>query len=192
MEPDEDELIARVRSGRMDPSTPLPNGQEPARFAIRQLMPRLLRVLLDAGANPTRTNACDQPLLHQAIEMWETGAHGWAAEAVPQMIDALLAAGARLDERGDNDFTPLHVAALRSNEAICRQLMRAGADVMAVAEATDSEGGQTPGEVAESYNRRGVAAILREALTPDQLERRRRQKAEARKAYLQSLRRGGP
>jgi hypothetical protein len=191
MEFDEDELIGRLQNGSLDPADPLPTGEVPLKLAVRRIMPRLVRALLDAGAAPNHRDAHDEPLLHEAIRAWETGRHGWAGEAVPQMIDMLLVAGADVGARGQNDFTALHLAASHGNEEICLRLMRAGADPSAVAEPYDSEAGRTPYEVAEeSSTRQGVAAVIRQAVSPEALERRRLEKVEARQAYVEWLRRG--
>lgn len=89
MEATEDDLIARVQERELGTLSPLLNGEEPALFAIRQLMPRLLQALLAAGLDPNwRRHELDEPLLNEAILMWEEGPHGRAGEAVPLMIDA--------------------------------------------------------------------------------------------------------
>jgi ankyrin repeat protein len=51
-----------------------------------------------------------------------------AADAQAEVVRRLIAAGADLDRRGEDGFTPLGAAALRGHLAVVRQLVNAGAD----------------------------------------------------------------
>jgi ankyrin repeat protein len=70
-------------------------------------------------------------------------------------MEALLAEGAEIDERGRNDETPLIIAALADNRAMAELLIAGGADVMA-----RNSGGLTPLHAAAYTGSTDVAALL--------------------------------
>lgn len=182
MGPGEDELLARLQRGDLPLSMP-PHGEHVIRFAIRNLMPRLLDALLAAGMDPNAREPHDDPPLHEAIAMWETGRHGWAGEAAPRMMLALIRAGADLNARGANDYTALHAAAARGSARMCEQLMDAGADPLIPAEAWDEDAGQTPYELADFYGRKAVATAIRARVSAEALNRRAAERQAARERF---------
>jgi cytohesin len=60
-----------------------------------------------------------------------TALHCAAEMGRPEIIAALLAAGARVDPRSDNGKTPLHLAAMNGHAEAVKALLAAGADVNA-------------------------------------------------------------
>jgi ankyrin repeat protein len=74
------------------------------------------------------------------------------------LLRALIAAGANLDDRGMNGWTPLHLAAVRNDVEAVKLLIKAGADVNA---RTKIDYYSTPLEDAERYNAREAAVVLR-------------------------------
>src|SRR5690348_5059825 len=91
-------------------------------LALGWAPPAAVRRLLDPGADPNFRVADDGfPALVNVIH------HRRREEGHPILVD-LLAAGARVDERGLNDLTALHFAASYDDEVAVRLLLRAGAD----------------------------------------------------------------
>jgi ankyrin repeat protein len=101
------------------------------------------RVLLDAGATVDAASS---------NHMRVTALHSATAGSHPQVVAALLAAGANPRARQNGGFTPLHAAAMNGDRESVNLLLAAGADP---AEAADN--GSTPAETATAE----VAALLR-------------------------------
>jgi len=92
----------------------------PLEYAIYWSPLRFIGELIGAGANPNYVDDAGFPALHAALSTSRSDRHG--------MISLLLRAGADPDQRGFNDWTPLHRAvAIRDTEAV-RLLLEAGAD----------------------------------------------------------------
>jgi ankyrin repeat protein len=75
-----------------------------------------------------------------------------------QLLELLLDAGAALDRRGLNDWTPLHAAASRDDAEAIAMLLAAGADPSL---RTSIDEQMTALEEAESYGNLRAAAALR-------------------------------
>ena len=76
---------------------------------------------------------------------------------VPRVIEWLLQQGHRLDVRGENDWTPLHMACRRNCVGIVRKLVEHGADVNAE---TRVDGGWTPIMEASSAGNKEIVEFL--------------------------------
>jgi|GEM_PF-2129917 len=77
--------------------------------------PEIAKLLLDKGANVKDENGCESLIY--------TAEHGW-----PEVVELLLAKGAKANAKTDTDFTPLHSA---STKEVVGILLAHGADVNA-------------------------------------------------------------
>jgi ankyrin repeat protein len=149
-------ILERVHN---NPDGTLGAGATPLMRAARKGDLRLMRVLLDGGANPSaRTAKGGTPLLYLA----GLGGLGRFGEYdLTRATDAEFAEGMRLvldrgasiaeaDEAGQ---TALHVAAAQRDEAVVRLLLERGAR----ADATDTQG-RTPLDIAMGRGARGRGA----------------------------------
>ena len=107
-----------------------------------------IRRLLDEGADPNCQVLDGFPALIDVI-------HHRRREEGREIVAVLLAAGARVDERGLNDWTALHFAASYDDDVAVRLLLEAGADPHARTRIDDFE---TPLDVAGP----DALAVLRE------------------------------
>ena len=152
-------LVAALLKAGADANTPDCQGVTPLHHAA-YINPNMsvLRMLLDAGANVSARDDCGATPLHWAAAapiqyrtaidtLIEAGAqvdarttyecddatplHWAAAEAAnPAIIEALLDAGANVDELRSDEQTPLMLAAeYNTNVAVTTALLKAGAEV---------------------------------------------------------------
>ena len=77
------------------------------------------------------------------------------AEAARRSARALLARGARVNERQEGGYTPLHQAAARGDAELVTMLLDAGADP-----AARTDVGATPGDLAGERGHLELAARL--------------------------------
>jgi ankyrin repeat protein len=91
--------------------------------------PALVRLLLEAGADPNATNARGQtPLMYANMASSLIAGHGDAAnEFVVEIIEELLRAGAQVNHTGDGK-TALSLAVIHGNCRAARALLTAGAN----------------------------------------------------------------
>ena len=73
------------------------------------------------------------------------------------VLALLLSSGARCDQRGVNDYTPLHMAVAERRLPAVALLLRAGADPALRTRIDECE---TPREMAERAGLREIAALL--------------------------------
>jgi ankyrin repeat protein len=105
--------------------------------------------LLDLGADPNFEARDGFPALLGVILSERDDKH--------VLSELLLKAGADVERRGLNDWTPLHAAAAQDDAALVEELLRAGADRAARTAMDDCE---TPLELAaRAGNRRAAAAL---------------------------------
>ena len=79
-----------------------------------------LRWMIDRGVDTCPEVSDGYPPLLACIEMPDGSRH--------DILDLLIAAGADVNARGINGWTPLHLAAVREDEGAMRRLLEAGAD----------------------------------------------------------------
>lgn len=108
-----------------------------------------IRTLLELGADPNYSDHAGFPSLIAALST--------NREDKFEIIDLLLSFHASVQERGVNDYTPLHYAASLDDPQAIDLLLRHGADPHARTNIDDYE---TPRELAERYGKRKAAAAL--------------------------------
>jgi ankyrin repeat protein len=121
-------------------------------YAIALAPLDLVRALLEAGADPNYEDLGGFPSLLSAIDA--------ARPDGPALLALLLDFGADVQQRGINDYTPLHHAAARDDAAAIEVLLARGADPDARTRIDDLT---TPREEAL---RAGNAAALRALPAP--------------------------
>ena len=89
-------------------------------YAITWAPIDLVRALLEAGADPNYEDLGGFPSLLAAIDA--------PRDDVPALLALLLQFGADVQQRGINDYTPLHHAAARDDAAAVEVLLAGGAD----------------------------------------------------------------
>jgi ankyrin repeat protein len=109
-----------------------------------------VRTLLELGADPNYQDHAGFPSLIAALSAKRPDRH--------DMIELLLSFGANIEERGVNDYTPLHYAASLDDPPAIALLLRHGANPAARTTIDDYE---TPLELAERYGKVQAAAALR-------------------------------
>jgi ankyrin repeat protein len=112
----------------------------------------LVRALLAAGADPNAAADDGFPSLFAAIDRGPPDRH--------MVLAALLSAGADVQQRGLNDYTPLHHAACRDDAEAVALLLAHGADPEARTRIDDCA---TPLDEAERFGHSTGAAALRRA-----------------------------
>ena len=140
-----------------DPST-FPNGWVPAlrtcplEYAIYHSPLPFIRTLIELGADPNYQDEGSFPSLLAALSTDREDRH--------QLLETLLAAGASLEQRGVNDYTPLHYAATRNDAAAVELLLARGADPSARTRIDDRT---TPLEEAERLKCQEAVRALKRA-----------------------------
>lgn len=152
--------MAAVRAALGDPPD-FPNcrgprgmGENILEYAIYWSPLAFVRALLDMGADPNYGDHAGFPSLIAALSA------NRADRA--DLVKLLLARGAEIDQRGVNDYTPLHWAAAVDDAAMVELLLAHGADPAA---RTNVDDYATPLEEAERLGRVAAAQVLR-ARTP--------------------------
>lgn len=115
-----DRKLAQTLARRAGVPNRLPDGRSPLVLAVDLGDVELVRILLDAGAQPNVKDGFGRTPLGLAA----LGGHH-------RIAVILLGRGARPDAREDNGATPLHHASSLGFDAIVGALMDAGADVEA-------------------------------------------------------------
>lgn len=123
-------------------------------YAIHHSPLAFIRTLLDLGADPNYGDHNGFPSLIAAL----------SCDNRPdrhQILDLLLTYGADVQQRGLNDYTPLHYAANLEDIRSMKLLLHHGADLHARTAIDDRA---TPLEEMEILGRHRSAAFLREAM----------------------------
>jgi len=131
---------------------PLAVGKIVLEYAIYHSPLPFVRALLELGANPNYGEHDGFPSLIAAI----------AADRKDRydIVELLLRFGADIQQRGVNDYTPLHYAAARNDVRMVELLLAHGADPRAK---TGIDDFTTPQEEAESLGFSRAAEILKQA-----------------------------
>ena len=101
----------------------------PLSLAAALARPALVRLLLEAGADPNVVDARDQtPLMYANLASPQVGRSDATGEFVMEIIEELLRAGAKVNHTGDGR-TALSLAVIHGNCRAARSLLMAGANV---------------------------------------------------------------
>jgi hypothetical protein len=151
-----------LRAAVDDPSV-IPNGRMPATvgsclvYAIYHSPLAFMRTLLDIGANPNAPADDGFPPLIAALSCSREVPGARRRTDVDEILRLLLAFGADPNQRGINDYTPLHMAVAERNLLAVHILLEGGADPDLRTRIDDH---QTPLEMATAADLTDIAAIL--------------------------------
>ena len=154
--------LAALRAAVEDPDA-LPNGPMPLaigpclEYAIHHSPLSFIRALLEIGADPNPTDHAGFPPLIAALSCSRAHPGSPARPDVAEILALLLASGADPDQRGINDFTPLHMAVAERNQAAVALLLEAGADPRLRTRIDECE---TPREMARAAGLHEIARLL--------------------------------
>lgn len=154
--------LAALRAAVDDPAH-VPNGPMPLaigsclEYAIYWSPLPFVRTLLELGADPNPAEHAGFPPLIAALSCSRPRPGAGARPDVTELIALLLEFGADPNQRGINDYTPLHMAAAERNAVVVPVLLAAGADPTLRTRIDDCE---TAAELAARTSARDVAALL--------------------------------
>ena len=157
--------LAALRAAVDDPSV-IPNGHMPLavgpclEYAIYHSPLAFIRVLIEIGADVNPAHHDGFPPLHAALSCSHPQPGSPGRRDVVDVLKLLLACGADPNQRGVNDWTPLHSTVAYRNLDAIPVLLAAGADPHLRTRIDDCA---TPREDAESANLPGYARVLAEA-----------------------------
>ncbi len=159
-----DQVLKILRSGQASKLeglsrsyTNFPRGEDPyvgeAWFilAIKDAPIQTIRWMLDKGVDVNAKGNTNEAPIQACIDRKSIDRY--------DILQELIAAGADLDIRGENDWTPLHWAAARNDSKAVRILLEAGADINAT---TGMDSHATPEEEAVALGASESARVLSE------------------------------
>jgi len=122
-------LLAAVEDPGHVPNGPMPLTIGPClEYAIYHSPIAFVRTLLEIGANPKPEDHIGFPPLMAALSRSRSQPGSPARPDVLDVMKLLLEFGADPNQRGINDYTPLHMAVGERNLPAVRLLLEAGAD----------------------------------------------------------------
>jgi ankyrin repeat protein len=127
-------------------------GDHPLEYAITRSPLPFVRTLLEIGADPNHPAQDGFPSLIEALATDRPDRHA--------ILGLLLDFGADVQQRGHNDWTPVHYAVVRRDLAAVRLLLARGADPAARTRVDECS---TPLEDAEAIGFTKAVALLRDA-----------------------------
>jgi len=154
--------LAALRAAVNDPDS-VPNGPMPftigpcLEYAIYHSPLSFIRTLLEIGANPNPADHAGFPPLIAALSCSRPQPGCPGRPDVVDIIELLLSFGADPNQRGLNDYTPLHMAVSERNMAAVELLLKGGADPRLRTRIDDCE---TPREIAEKAGLRNIVELL--------------------------------
>jgi ankyrin repeat protein len=155
--------LEALRAAVDDPAV-IPNGQMPdvigpcLVYAIYWSPLAFIRTLLEIGADPNAPVDDGFPPLIAALSCGREVPGANRRTDIPEVIKLLLAFGTDPNQRGINDYTPLHMAVEERNPAAVRRLLDGGADRQL---RTRIDNYETPLEMADTLGYTEIAAMLR-------------------------------
>jgi uncharacterized protein len=151
-------LRAAVEDPDIVPNGPMPLAIGPClEYAVYHSPLSFIRNLLEIGANPNPTDHAGFPPLIAALSCVRPHPGAPARPDVADIIKLLLSFGADPNQRGLNDYTPLHMAVGEGNLPAVELLIAAGADPRLRTRIDDCE---TPREMAQKMGRSDMAELL--------------------------------
>jgi ankyrin repeat protein len=116
-----------------------------------------IRLLLERGADPNYANHAGFPSLIAALTCRRSAPDRPARPDALEILEALIGAGADPNQRGLNDYTPLHWAASEGDERAVARLLARGADPAARTRIDECE---TAREAAQRAGHGHIVALL--------------------------------
>jgi ankyrin repeat protein len=154
--------LEALRAGVDDPAL-FPNGPMPLaigpclEYAIYHSPVTFIRTLLELGADPNPLDHAGFPPLIAALSCSRPHPGSPGRQDVAEILELLLSFGADPNQRGVNDYTPLHMAVAERNERAVAILLSAGADPALRTRIDECE---TPGDMARAAGLEALAAVL--------------------------------
>jgi ankyrin repeat protein len=154
--------LEALRAAVDDPAL-IPNGRMPVTigsclvYAIYHSPLAFIRRLLEIGADPNAPVDDGFPPLIAALGCARDEPGTTPRTDVDDIIQLLLSHGADPNQRGVNDYTPLHMAVAERQPVAIRMLLDAGADPDLRTRIDDCE---TPLEIAEAAGLSAIAQLL--------------------------------
>lgn len=154
--------LTALRAAVDDPAC-VPNGPMPLvigsclEYAIYHSPLPFIRTLLEIGADPNPAGHTGFPPLIAALSCCRVLPGSPGRAGVPEILELLLAFESDPNQRGLNDYTPLHLAVHENNRQAVEILLKAGANPGLRTRIDDCA---TPREMTEAAGIHGIAGLL--------------------------------